>query len=295
MLRTLKCIPLILVILLLCACGTAPVSQDHVAATTAPVAQFAAAIAEGTGIEVQQVITDSVSCLHDYSLSVRQMELIETSSVVLISGAGLEETIEDALSGAKAIVDCSEHVTLRELSQDTHDHASNSQHSHDKDPHIWLDPRQAKAMAETIRDGLIAAYPAHEAVFRSNTDGLLEKLDELYDYGTQALSQLTSRELITFHDGFGYLADAFDLTILAAIEEESGSEASAKDLTQLVHLVEEHALPAIFTEVNGSSSAASAIQAETGVAVYSLDMAMGGSDYFTAMRHNIDTLKEALQ
>lgn len=295
MLRTLKYIPLILVILLLCACGASPGSQDHVAATTAPVAQFAAAIAEGTSIEIQQVITDSVSCLHDYSLSVRQMELIETSSLVLISGAGLEETIEDALSCAKVIADCSEHVTLRDLSDDTHDHAHNSEHTHDKDPHIWLDPRQAKAMAESIRDSLISVYPAHEASFRSNTDKLLEQLDELYDYGTQALSQLQNRELITFHEGFGYLADAFDLEILAAIEEESGSEASAKDLTELVHLVQAHQLPAIFTEVNGSSSAASAIQAETGVAVYSLDMAMGGSDYFTAMRHNIDTLKEALQ
>ena len=59
--------------------------------------------------------------------------------------------------------------------------------------------------------------------------------------------------------------------------------------------VEEHRLPAIFTELNGSASAASIIAAETGVASYPLDMAMGGSDYFQAMRANIDNLKEALQ
>ena len=45
---------------------------------------------------------------------------------------------------------------------------------------------------------------------------------------------------------------------------------------------------------NGSTAAASVIQGETGVPYFSLDMAIGGSDYFEAMTHNIDTLKEAL-
>ena len=56
-----------------------------------------------------------------------------------------------------------------------------------------------------------------------------------------------------------------------------------------------HLLPAIFTERSGSVSAASIIARETGVKVYQLDMAMAGDDYFAAMYHNIDTLKEALQ
>jgi len=59
-------------------------------------------------------------------------------------------------------------------------------------------------------------------------------------------------------------------------------------------LVRKHQLPAIFTEVNGSVSAASVICTETGASSYSLDMAMSGSSYFEAMYHNIDTLKEAL-
>jgi len=53
-------------------------------------------------------------------------------------------------------------------------------------------------------------------------------------------------------------------------------------------------LPAVFTESNGSVSAADIIAAETNISVYSLDMAMGGDSYFEAMYHNIDTIKEAL-
>ena len=79
------------------------------------------------------------------------------------------------------------------------------------------------------------------------------------------------------------------------MEEESGSEASAAELIELIEEVEHHDLPAIFTETNGSVSAAGIIARETGAGSYALDMAMGGDSYFEAMYHNIDTLKEALE
>ena len=101
--------------------------------------------------------------------------------------------------------------------------------------------------------------------------------------------------MITFHDGFAYFADAFGLHILEAIEEESGSEASAAELISLINLVEDHNITAIFTERNGSASAASVIASETGVKIFTLDMAISGESYFEAMYHNIDTLKEALE
>ena len=82
--------------------------------------------------------------------------------------------------------------------------------------------------------------------------------------------------------------------MLAAVEEESGSEASAKELIALIQLVRAHQLPAVFTEINGSPSAASVISSETGAKIYSLDMAMASDSYFTAMYHNIDTIQEAL-
>ena len=119
-------------------------------------------------------------------------------------------------------------------------------------------------------------------------------MDELQAYGEAQLQDLSSRELLTFHDGFSYFAQAFGLSILEAIEEESGSEASAQELIHLINLVEDHGLPAIFIEANGSASAAAVIARETGAASFALDMAMAGDDYFEAMYHNIDTIREAL-
>ena len=277
---------LIICLALLCltACGKKVPAAD-VAATTAPVAQFAQRIVEGTGIQTAQVITDSVSCLHDYSLSVRQMETVSSATLVLCSGAGLEDFMDDALRSSN-VADCSQGVALHTAAHGDHTHA---------DPHIWLEPDNCAIMAENICAALTKAYPQYGDIFRTNTDALIGELSELKQWGLEELSGLSTNKIITFHDGFGYLASAVGLEIIASVEEEAGSEASAADLTEIVSLVQENDLPCVFTEVNGSDAAASVICAETGVKAYTLDTAMGGSDYFDAMRHNITTLKEALQ
>ncbi len=83
-------------------------------------------------------------------------------------------------------------------------------------------------------------YPEYADIFPLIwTAGLLEDLDALQSYGESSLSGLKCRELVTFHDGFSYFAQAFDLTILEAVEEESGSEASAPELKHLIGVVRE--------------------------------------------------------
>ena len=243
-------------------------------------------------------MSESVSCLHDYSLNVAQVKAIEAADIVVVSGAGLEEFMEDVLADKPAI-DASENIPLIEPEEHHHGHEheeeSHEDHHHEEDPHIWLSPENAKLMARNICDGLSRQYPQHAALFAENLDVLIEDLDALYIYGQRALEELSCRELITFHDGFAYLADCYDLEIIRAVEEESGSEASAAELVHLIQLVQEHRLPAIFTEINGSVSAAGIIARETGVGSFALDMAMGGDSYFEAMHHNIDPLKEALE
>ncbi len=271
---------LVMVVAIFAGCGqTAP--QAQVAATTLPVYDLTQRILEGTDITATRLVTEQVSCLHDYSLNVNQVRASESAETIVISGAGLESFLGDLLSGDK-IIDASQGLTLL-----PGDHG-------ESDPHIWLSPANAKVMAQNICDGLVARYPQHQAKMEENLTTLLSDLDALQAYGDEALKDLSCRELITFHDGFAYLAQAFDLTILHSIEEEHGSEASAKDLSMLIDLVKSHDLPAIFTEENGSDSAASVIANATGAKVCKLTTAMSGDDYFAAMRANIDTLKEAL-
>lgn len=287
---------MILLLLFLSGCGSKP--QADIAATTLPVYQFTQRITEGSGLTVARLVTENVSCLHDYTLTVKQMQAIEGADVVVLSGAGLEEFLDEALDSAEAVIDASVNVPLLEGGH--HHHHGDGEpveeaHHHEHDPHIWLSPTCAAIQAENICAGLSAEYPEFAALFEDNLGQLLADLKKLEDYGRAQLSDLSRREILTFHDGFAYLADAFDIEIVEAIEEESGAEASARELIHLIEEVRLHDVAAIFVEENGSGSAASIIAAETGLHTGTLSMAMSGDDYFSAMYTNIDSLKEALQ
>ena len=95
-------------------------------ATTQPVYQLTCALTDGTGLSVGLLISESVSCLHDYTLTVSQMEMIEQSGLVLESGLGLENFMEDVLRG-KTRIDISRNL-------DTLPGEDGA------DPHWWLDP-----------------------------------------------------------------------------------------------------------------------------------------------------------
>ena len=284
----------LLLCLILTACGnTQPAAQ--IAATTLPVYEFTTNLCEGTPITVAKLVTESVSCLHDYSLNVRQVKAAEAAELIVISGAGLEEFLDDILLD-KQVIDASLGISLLSgESEHSHEEEHHEGHHHQEDPHIWLSPANAKVMARNICDGLAEHYPQYEATLSANLQSLLTKLDTLQAYGETQLAELSCREMITFHDGFAYFADAFGLTILEAVEEESGSEASAKELIHLIEEVEHHNLPAIFTEINGSVSAAEIISRETGATCFALDMAMSGDSWFDAMYYNIEMVKEALE
>ena len=266
-------------------------AETHIVATTLPVYEFTTRLCKGTDLQVSRMITENVSCLHDYTLKTNQMRMIEEAQVIVLSGSGLEEFMTAALPTTAKIVDASWGISLVCNEQD---HAHSDSHHHDEDPHIWLSPANAKQMAEAIYTELIAIYPAYADRIKENLTALVTDFDNLESYASKQLSDLSCRELITFHDGFSYMANAFGLAIVHAIEEESGSEASAAELIDLIDTVKDHNLDVIFTERNGSCAAAEIISAETGVEVYQLDMAISGDSYFDAMYHNVNTLKEAL-
>lgn len=271
----------------------------QIVATTLPVYEFTSSICDGTGLSVTQLVREQVSCLHDYTLQVSQMRTVEASQVLVMSGAGLEDFLHDVISSKDCIIDASATITP-DCAEHNHEHNhghhehSHGDHAHGLDPHLWLSPEKAMIMAQNICDGLSQYYPKYREVFESNLKILLTKLEHLQAYGETTLKDLSCRDMVTFHDGFHYLAESFDLHILKAIEEEAGSETSASVLIELIELTEKEHLPAIFTECNGSAASANVISAETGCPVYNLDMAMSGDSYFDAMYHNIDTIKEAL-
>lgn len=297
--RLLAFICAIAVLLSLAGCGSGGSSSSAntgdgglvVAATTYPIYLFTTAVVgDVEGVTVEQVITDKVSCIHDYTLTVPQMKIIEAADIVVENGAGFENFMSDALAASDAdVIDCSEGISLLTMTEDG---------AEEDDPHIWMSPDNAKVMLKNIADGLSASDSSHADVYSANFEAAVKQLDDDADsLDADKISAPQNCKLITFHDGFQYFAQYFGFNLVASIEEEAGSEASAKDIESIVSLVKQDDIPAVFTEVNGSDTTAQAIARETGAGVYSLDLIMSGDGsgigpYIKAINGNYYTVRD---
>ena len=303
-----RLLSLVLAAALLLPAGCAPAAPAEegetrltVVATTYPIYLLVREMIQGVeGVEVERLNTGSVSCLHDYTLSVDDMKKLERADVVAVNGAGLEDFMSDALASSDAVViDCSEGVEL--LENLSHDHAEGDEdHDHGHwDPHYWMDPENMVRVVDNLWAGLIELDPDWAQQYQTNGQSAALLLS-IWDDALQDLLSKTEQGgveitgLITFHDGFQYFAKAYGLPLLAAIEEEAGSEASAKEIVEITRLVQEKDIPVIFTEVNGSDATANAIARETGCAVAQLTMLMDGpedgtlyDDYYAGLKDNV--------
>lgn len=276
----------LLVLLVLPFCGTPAAEKPRltVVCATYPIYLFASSLAENVdGVAVERLDTGSTSCLHDYSLSMADMKKLERADIIALNGAGLEEFLEDALAASDAqVIDCSAGVELLENLSHRHDGDGHDSHDHGHwDPHYWMDPANARIMADNLRGGMALTDPEHAGEYEANAVKTEEILLQVEKDARELMERYLPQGvpgLITFHDGFQYFARAFHLPLLASIEEEAGSEASAREIVEITRLVKEYDIPVIFTEVNGSDATARAISRETGCRVAQLTMIMDGPD-----------------
>ncbi len=297
---------LLLLALLLTGCGSTANTDETaetltVACTTYPVYLLANSIVgEMEGVEAELVIDQQVSCLHDYTLTVQDMKAVERADAVAINGAGLEDFLDDVLEG-RTVIDCSQGVEL--LAGDEHHHDDGDGDEEESDPHIWMNPERYAQMARNLAAGLAQLDPDRAEEYRTRGEAVARELEDFADSlrASDAGRAVQGLEIITFHDGFTYFAEAFDLEIAAAIEEEEGAEASALELKEIISIVQAQSLPAVFVEVNGSDNAAGIISRECDVAIWTLSMVMSGDDvatiqaYEDAITENLTTIWEAYQ
>lgn len=292
--------------LLLTGCGQ-PAAQTenddtlHILATTYPVYLFTTAVTEGAeGVEVDLLVNQQTSCLHDYTLTVTDMKAIEGADVIVMNGAGLEDFMDDALAASDAaVIDCSEGLDLLPAQgHEGHDHDT------EYDPHIWMDTGCVSQMLQQISQGLGELDSVNASLYTQNEQEAQNALGVAFVSWLNTMKPYEGRLIVTFHDGFQYFAESLHVSIFKSIEEEEGSTASAQELQEIVDTIKisqkyDLGTIPIFTEVNGSTASADTIAREVGCEVYQLDLIMSGDGtglqpYLDAMQKNVDTLVEAL-
>jgi len=120
------------------------------------------------------------------------------------------------------------------------------------DPHVWMDVEAWAASVDVIADALVEVDPAHADDYRSNAAAYRTKLEELHAYVQKSISSIpeNQRVLITAHDAFNYFGRAYDIEVMGIQGISTESEAGLDDINQLVDLLVERNIGAVFVETS---------------------------------------------
>jgi ABC-type Zn uptake system ZnuABC Zn-binding protein ZnuA len=205
-------------------------------------------------------------------------------------------------------LECGGHDGEHEGEEADHDEDEGDEHGHEEggcDPHVWTNPHNVIYWTFMIRDTLSALDPANAETYAANAAAYAETLDAFtHDFLKPMLESVpeAQRILITNHETLGYLAAMAEYEVVAVVIPGGGTaaEPSAADIANLIDLVRDEGVPAIFAENTVSTNIAEQVAAESGASFHvllsdSLSGADGsGTTYLEYMRYNVTTIVQAL-
>ncbi|AKM32654.3 metal ABC transporter substrate-binding protein [Pandoraea faecigallinarum] len=118
------------------------------------------------------------------------------------------------------------------------------------DPHMFQDPERVKTMVDNIAAALSQADPAGASYYAERAKNYRGALDDLIKWADKQLAAIppSRRVVLTSHDAFGYLGQRFGIKFLAPEGVSTQSEASAKDVANLIRLIRRTGIRAVFME-----------------------------------------------
>lgn len=173
-----------------------------------------------------------------------------------------------------------------------------------EDPHVWMTPYGALAMAKILAQSLADKDPQNKAYYHQNLKNFEKEVSALHTAFKQGLANCKNREMIHIgHLAFGALAQDYGLTLHALTGTSHQSEHSVRKLAGLVKLIKKHQVGAVFTEEMLAPDLANTVSLETGVQILPLytihavskeDFAKSKT-YLDFMRQNLANLQKGLQ
>lgn len=222
---------------------------------------------------------------HVYEPTPADAKTVGNADLVVVNGLGFEGWLDRLIkaSGYKGkIIVASNGVKPRTMAEeDEHEHGHDHGHAHgdsDIDPHAWQNIDNGKLYAKNIARALIEADPVNEAAYRQAETAYLAELTALATWAGEQFAAIPDRQrrMITSHDAFGYLGDAYGIQILSPVGVSTASEPSAGDVKQLIRQINKEHITAVFVENISDRRLIEQIARESKVAV-------GGALYSDAL------------
>ena len=119
-------------------------------------------------------------------------------------------------------------------------------HHGEFDPHIWLDPINAKIILNEMVEHLIENDAKNASTYKSNLDKALKDIDKLTMEVMTELNQSTSS--IVFHDAYQYFEERFNVNVLGAFTVNTDVMPGAEQLAEIREIIEHDKVSCIFSE-----------------------------------------------
>ena len=279
--------------------GTVPL---RIAVSTPVLADLVARTA-GPAAEVWSVVPMQGDP-HSHEATPRDLERIGSADLYVEMGANLERYAEASAwrravnAAGVPVLRLSDHLELI-LTGLVVDHGDHVHDYRTGDPHVWLDPAYVRRIVALVAGELTGLRPAEASVFEAASAAYDAELTALEAELVDAFSVLPAerRKLVVLHDAYAYLAARFGFEVIGWVSQNPSQEPSAADIEDLLRVVTEAEVPAVFSEPQLEDDILRMVAAEAGVEVGLLlaDSFWGDVDsYVELMRHNRDELVRIL-
>ena len=268
--KNIKKLPFILLILSLFVVFTSANADIKVVTSIKPVHSLASYLMNGVG--KPDLIVDGYASPHGFAMKPSHAKMLQNADLIFWIGEDLESFLEKPL---KSIAKKAEKIELMEIKglnklefrernifkkHDDHGHDDHKEHGHkeekhddhkghahgEHDPHIWLDPMNAKVILNEMVEHLIENDAQNESKYKSNLKEALKDIDKLNADVKTELSKSTAS--IVFHDAYQYFEERYDINILGAFTVNTDVMPGAEQLAEIREIIELDKVTCVFSE-----------------------------------------------
>ena len=242
---------------------------------------------------------------HLYKATQGDLERLNTADIIVYNGLHLEGKMSEILekiASKKIIIAIANQIPANKF-------RLLDEKNHIYDPHIWFDVTLWKEGVIGLSKELKKKCPALTTAINTKSQTYLDKLDSLQIYVSYEMATIpkTQRVLITAHDAFGYFGRAYDTEVRGLQGISTVSDFGLNDVTQLVNLITERKIKAVFVETSVSDQSIKAVidgctqkghPVKIGGTLFSDAMGTAGTPegtYIGMVKKNVETIVQALK
>ncbi|MXR28730.1 metal ABC transporter substrate-binding protein [Pseudomonas sp. PICF6] len=234
---------------------------------------------------------------HTYEPTPDDAKALLSAKLIIKNGLGFEPWLDRLVTSTETsapVISASRGVIPRSLDEEGETVP---------DPHAWHNLANAELYVRNITKALETADPAHQADYERNSQAYLKKIYALLADAKAKLGALPpgNRRIVTSHDAFGYLGQAYGIEFIAPQRLSTEREPSAADVAALITQIRQAKVKAVFMENIKDARLLKQIAAESGAHIggtlYSDALAASGpaSTFIGLFEYNLNTLYDALR